>query len=109
MVPLRIVGMTVDSPAVTFPRWSTPLKPLEALAHRVPVVATRTGGHPELILRHFARFVAVSDPYGITCGLCELAASPAASPKLRITYTRRGRTAVYNRLWQSAIGHYAPV
>ncbi|MBI1180466.1 MAG: glycosyltransferase, exosortase A system-associated [Alphaproteobacteria bacterium] len=85
----------------------TPLKPLEAMAQRKPVLASDIGGHRELIehgrtgvLFPAGRAGAISD------AVTAWAADPAAAGRL---LDEAYRYATEVRTWQNSVARYAPV
>lgn len=63
---------------------------VEAMAHGIPVIGTRTGGIPELLDRSAGVLVHPSDPVGLADALADL----LGSPSLRCRLGAAGRTRV---------------
>jgi glycosyltransferase involved in cell wall biosynthesis len=75
---LDVSRLLVGADVFAFPSWHENLSNalLEAMAHRLPVVATRVGGNTEVLERGGGRLVEPHDPRALAAGLAELVASP---------------------------------
>lgn len=82
----------------------TPLKPLEAMAQCVPVVASDVGGHKELIRTGETGILfSAEDPQALAAGVLKLFRNPALADRLR----RQGREFVMSeRSWTRSVSNY---
>lgn len=60
-------------------REGTPIVLFEAMAARIPIVATRVGGVPDVLPRGTALLVAPDDPDGLACAIRETVTDPRAA------------------------------
>ena len=100
--------------AMVYPRISnrltemvTPLKPLEAMAQRIPVIASDIGGHRELIEDgHTGRLYRVGDEQRLVDVMRQAMADRDATDRM----VENGRAFVENeRQWEHSADRYLPV
>jgi glycosyltransferase involved in cell wall biosynthesis len=116
----RFVG-TIDGAARLFPAFDvfvlssssegTPIALFEAMAARVPIVATSVGGVPDIISSCEAVLVPPSDPDAIARGVREIKADPAktrervqaADARLRSDFSPKAWLRRYDSVYRQAI------
>jgi glycogen synthase len=85
----------------------TPLKPLEAMAHLKPVVASSVGGHRELVRASETGYLFAPDD---AAALASCLRTVIADPEGRARIAANGRRFVETeRNWDAVAGRYAPL
>jgi glycosyltransferase involved in cell wall biosynthesis len=91
----------------------TPIVLFEAMAARVPVIATRVGGVPDVVHSEHARLVAPEDGAALAEAIEEIRANPSdaarraerAAARLEKTYDVGGWIRAYDRVYTDAMMH----
>ena len=84
---------------------------LEAMMARVPIVATRAGGNPEIVLdQETGLLVGVADPASLASAMARLLENPELAARLVAAgFTRGAREFSLERYRQRLLGYYAEV